>query len=258
MNDIMMTNNMNDASCGIAYLSKKQIDSFCQALVLRFDPTMIKQPHPLNIERFLTEVLGARIGYENLSCDLSVMGAYISTNTDAMPIYNPETRRAELIHVPAQTVLLDRSLMRAGKTNRRRFTLAHEAGHAIWHSAYLRMRAAEHLKESCRVCDAGDLKRRKMPGALDEGEIEQLMEYQANRSASALLMPQGAMQTLMQGKTPATHRDEMEEYIILTAATFRVSDTAARIRLKELGYIREPKPFSISVMGQKLAYACAL
>ncbi len=258
MNDSMMMNNMNDASCGIAYLSKKQIDSFCQALVLRFDPTMAKQPHPLNIERFLTEALGIRVVYENLSSDLSVMGAYISQETDAMPVYNPETKRAELIHVPAQTVLIDRSLTRAGKTNRRRFTLAHEAGHAIWHSAYLKMRTAGHQNESSRICEIGDLKRRKAPGAPDEQELDQLMEYQANRSASALLMPQAAMQTLMQGKAPAVHRDEMEEYIILTAATFRVSDTAARIRLKELGYIREPKPFSISIMGQKLAYACAL
>ena len=119
-----------DPNC-VPYLSGSYIDSFCQDLVRRFDPDVIEKGHPLNIERFITDYLGLNLEVENLSCDLSILGATVFSDTDEFPVYDVRLNEAVYRSAKEGTVFVENELRRRGLSNRYRFTLAHEAGHAI-------------------------------------------------------------------------------------------------------------------------------
>ena len=226
-----------DAAC-VPYLSDRYIDETCEELVRRFDPMAAEHLHPVNIEQFITRFMGLKLEKEYLSCDGSVLGANVIVDTDRFPVFDPVSGRAEYRSVKAGTVFADKSLTEAGRLNRYRFTLAHEAGHAIWHGMYYRalvqkgktrkafLSCAPHLTDG-RAFDRERLTR------------QQLIEYQADRSASALLMPAGAVRRLVSTMGEVRTMEDVEDRVILTAGTFRVSDKAAMIRLQNLGLLGE-------------------
>ena len=235
-----------DPSC-VPYLTDRYIDSFCQDLVRRFDPGVIENGHPLNIERFITDYLGMHLELESLSCDLSVLGATVFCDTDEMAVYDADLHEAVYRNAKEGTIFVDRELIRRGLNNRYRFTLAHEAGHAIWHGLYFKsLERAEKTPMHLLTCTSKSIKQdNELYSAYSENHLR-ILEYQANRSASALLMPASAVNRLFAARGECLTRDESEDRIILTAATFRVSDTAARIRLEQLGLIAKARRKLIS------------
>lgn len=223
-------------SAFIPYISDKYIDSVCSNLVRRFDPSVFTNPHPVNIALLMKKMLHLNIRYEHLSCDGSVLGLAVFTETDKLPVYNKGHRRAVYTHASENDVFIDMGLTECGKSNRMRFTLAHEAGHILWHKMYYQSRvlAASQTVVSCEREDIGVCPDRSMLGRLSKSD---LIEYQANRSASALLMPREAVQALFADRPAPRTEDDICDRILLTAGTFRVSDLAARFRLLELGLI---------------------
>ena len=244
-----------DPNC-VPYLSGSYIDSFCQDLVRRFDPDVIEKGHPLNIERFITDYLGLNLEVENLSCDLSILGATVFSDTDEFPVYDVRLNEAVYRSAKEGTVFVENELRRRGLSNRYRFTLAHEAGHAIWHGLYYktlsRTQRNQIIHLSCTNKNTKLSHRDPAPGRLNS---IQLMEYQANRSANSLLMPAEAVRRLKAGRGECLTRDEAEDRIIMTASVFRVSDAAARYRLEQLGLIEKPRRKIIT--AKELLARCA-
>ena len=224
-----------DKAC-IPYISDKYIDSVCSNLVRRFDKTVFTDPHPVNIEQFMRRMLGINIRYEHLSCNDSVLGLAVLLGTDRLPVYDKAKRRAVYTSAAENDVLIEKDLTAAGCSSRMRFTLAHEAGHVLWHKMYMQGRALAAKKDvlSCEREDIGVCPDRAYLGTLTR---EELVEYQANRSASALLMPREAVENLFAGRPLPRTADDVCDRILLTAGTFRVSDVAARYRLIELRLI---------------------
>ena len=136
------------------------------------------------------------------------------------------------------TVLADVSLTRAGKNNLYRFTLAHEAGHAIWHGMYYRARMrsgkASRSYLSCEKQSVLDRSDRRA-----SVKTHQLLEYQANRSAAALLMPESAVNSLISAFGERRTQDDLSDLVIYIAGACRVSDKAAAYRLRQLGLLNE-------------------
>ncbi|MBR4236170.1 MAG: ImmA/IrrE family metallo-endopeptidase [Clostridia bacterium] len=222
----------------VPYLSSAYIDSRCGELVRKFDPKAALGLRPLNIEQFITGFLGLRLEFEHLSSDHSVLGAAVFADGE-LPVYDRERGSAVYRRVREDSVFIDPFLTRAGKNNLYRFTLAHEAGHALWHGMYqrARLRAGKTIKPylSCErqnVTSAGaDTDRLS--------DRRSLLEYQANRSAAALLMPESAINKLVSSFGEYRTTDEIADLVIFIAGACRVSDKAAACRLKQLGLISE-------------------
>ena len=220
-----------DANC-VPCISNAYIDDFCNGLIRRFEPSVISKLHPVNIEQFVRQFLGLSLKIENLSSDRSILGATTFIDIDRFPVYDPEKRRAKFISAKEGTVFIDRSLTARSKNNRYRFTLAHEAGHAIWHGMYYAARVKEgECKQKSLNCES---KYARLRSAAD---CSRIIEHQADRSASALLMPRDAVYKLMEPMGECHSYDDAMDRIMYTASLFRVSEAAARIRLVNLGLV---------------------
>ncbi len=243
----------NAKAFGLDYLGKVQIDQRMDELATGFDPGLARQPHPVNIERLIIKQLGIKVVSETLSTDASVLGMYAAKAKDV----NRFEQKDGADQKSKGEILIEKRLYLPGHANRRRLTLAHLAAHAILHRDYLLSRESGNEGGNAIVkCTRQALKRHAFSGASEEPEMDAVMEYQANSAADALLMPRSAVRALFKNIRSFSRRREAEDAIILTAATFRVTEKAARRRLKELGYIQKPKEYSIIVFGQKLASAC--
>lgn len=229
-----------DPAC-VPYLSDSYIDSTCEELINRFDPQALNHLHPVNIEQFITRFLGLNLEFDHLSCNGSVLGANVVQDTDLFPVYDPESGRAVFRSALGGTVFADLSLKKAGMLNRCRFTLAHEAGHALWHGMYYRALIKEgKARRAYLSCTPAVISQSSRQSA-EKMSRHDLIERQANRTASALLMPSCAVKRLISTLGECRTKEDLEDRIIITAGTFRVSDEAARIRLEEMGLLPEIK-----------------
>ena len=232
----MYINFETDPAC-VPYLSSAFIDEFCDDLVARFDKGVARDLHPLNIDDFAVNQMGLRLVYENMSCNFSVLGAMLFEDTHLFPVYDPRRGRAEYISAKEGDVVLEKKLLEANQNDRLRYTLAHEVGHALWHGMYY-----NSLKKSGKALNGYMMCGRDNLRSISEDAARlsrrRLIEYQANRSASALLMPQSAVKKLCERLGKPETPDEKDDLVIYTAAAFRVSDFAAKIRLRELGMLQ--------------------
>ncbi|WP_290454507.1 ImmA/IrrE family metallo-endopeptidase, partial [Muribaculum intestinale] len=158
--------------------------------------------------------------------------------------------RAEYISAKARTVIVDNSLLEESQKHRYRFTLGHEGGHDIFHSAFFRydpnqMSFFGSTMAPMIQCRRDNTKMSKTnPRSWNDHDR---MEFQANRFSSAILMPKSAVELVAQ-------RHRKERSLIRSIAivhdvveTFDVSMEAATYRLKELGIVS--KDFSVPYAG---------
>ena len=205
----------------VPYLSDSYIDDFCNDLIRRFEPGVI-------IEQLVQKFLGYRLIYENLTCDGSILGATMFCNMDCFPVYDAKRRRAKYVSAREGTIYIERALTDAQNNNLYRFTLAHEAGHALWHSIYYR--TVNKLRKSNQsYLSSGTLRPRE--------KSIRILEHQADRTAAALLMPKDAVLKLISPMGACLSRSDALDRIIYTSSVFRVSDAAAKRRLTDLGLI---------------------
>ena len=231
----MYINFETDPAC-VPYLSSGFIDEFCDDLVARFDKGVASDLHPLNIDDFAVTHMGLRPVYEHMSCNFSVLGAMLFEDTERFPVYDPKHDRAEYISAKEGDVVLEKRLLDANQNDRLRYTLAHEVGHALWHGMYYKsLKKSGRAQSGYMLCGRDNL--RSISEDAARLSRRRLIEYQANRSASALLMPQSAVKRLCDRLGKPETPDERADLVIYTAAAFRVSDFAAKIRLKELGLL---------------------
>lgn len=231
----MYINFETDPAC-VPYLSSGFIDEFCDDLVTRFDKGVALDLHPLDIDEFAVRRMGLRPVYEHMSCNFSVLGAMLFEDTDSFPVYDPKRNRAEYSSAKEGDIVLEKKLLEANQNDRLRFTMAHEVGHALWHGLYY-----NSLKKCGRGVSGYMLCGRRNLLSTDESVARLsrsgLIEYQANRSASALLMPKSAVKRLYGRLGVPETPDEKDDLVIYTAAAFRVSDFAAKVRLRDLGML---------------------
>ena len=207
-----------------------------------FQPSVLTNPAPVDIESFVENYLGMTPDYQLLSHNGIYLGMTVFNDTNRVIVFSQETGRAEYISAKAHTVIIDTRLLEENQQHRYRFTLGHEGGHDIFHTGYFSydpnqtcmFDMAMTPMIQCRMdagCKKGD---RKLWTDHD------WMEWQANYFSSAILMPKCAVQ-LVANKYP---RNSLLENLVNRARlvsdvsnTFDVSTEAAVIRLKDMGYI---------------------
>ena len=237
----MYTPSFKVKSNGVPILSKEEIDGIGEQYVKAFCPEVLSHPAPVDIESFVENYLGITPDYQYLSSNGIYLGMTVFNDTNMVPIFDPGTGRAEYISAKARTIIIDKRLLEESQQHRYRFTLGHEAGHDIFHSAFFGynpdqlplfdMGTAPMIQ--CRT-DCGSTSK-KTPKFWDDHDW---MEWHANRLASAVLMPRSAVERLVEG-VRSERRDSIRRATMVFSVmeAFDVSFEAAMYRLKDLGFI---------------------
>lgn len=132
----------------------------------------------VDIEDFVSSYLGLTVRYEAIAeSDVGKIG-FISDGRTSIWVNREEGPVQEVFD--ADTIVIDRYLLNENEMSRKRFTIAHEAGHYLLRKFNPAGTSAEFCWEydSERTYEAEDL----------SGRLN-LLEWQANNLAAALLMP---------------------------------------------------------------------
>ncbi len=227
---------------GVPVLSKEEIEIIAHKYVREFQPDALVVPQALQMEEFIECYLGMVPDYQYLSHNGVYLGMTVFNDTDFVPVFSTETGRAEYIHADARTVIVDRRLIEDPKQEHRyRFTLGHEAGHDIFHTAYFAydpfqtclFEDAHPPMIQCRI-DAGKANKKDPRYWTDTDS----MEWQANYFSSAILMPSDAVKIVHARNAGNDPIYQNFQTITDMASTFNVSPEAALYRLRELKHIR--------------------
>lgn len=121
-------------SNGVPILSHKDIESDAEMFIRDFDPDVLNNPKEVNIEEFAEFYLGLTPEYNNLThCGL-ILGRMVFNDSNKVPVYDADAKRAEYIFAGRGTVMIDNTLL----TDEHRFrsTMGHESGHWIYQQSY--------------------------------------------------------------------------------------------------------------------------
>ena len=111
------------------YYTNEEIDEIGEGLIRKYNYQAFIQCDPTNIEGFITDHLNYRIVYDKLATkDLGKM-AFLADGKETILVWR-DGKRIEVLP-PERMILVDDFLRQDKNNTRRRFVLAHEAGHII-------------------------------------------------------------------------------------------------------------------------------
>ena len=216
------------------YISRAEADELCDELIRQF---MGDTDHELcvDIDCFVTHYLRCPVVYENFAEDDPDKIGFASDGVQPLRV-RTNGRTLEQVY-PQRTIVLDRVLLNPGEEYRRRFTIAHEAGHIIASRMDPNVHAGFHrVHDECRLYTAEELRQRL-----------NIAEWQANVIADALLMPRfivkDALVQFNGGRRLPVYGSNIfaiREKVILQkmAKSLGVSHTALIIRLRDLDALK--------------------
>ena len=99
----MYTPSLRVKNNGVPILSKAEIDAIGERFVQDFQPEVLTNPSPVDIEGFIEFYLGMTPDYQYLSHNGVYLGMTVFNDTNKVPVFDPATNRAEyilsLIHI---------------------------------------------------------------------------------------------------------------------------------------------------------------
>ena len=132
----------------------------------------------IDIEGFVTEYLGLKIVYENIAERDRTKIGFLSDGKTPLKVYRNNEPLAVVF--PVNTVVIDRYLLRNSESSRRRFTLAHEAAHAV---------LKVHVPDQMGACYKSEYNSDADYCKEDYERIFSINESFTDRLAAAILMP---------------------------------------------------------------------
>lgn len=98
-------------SNGVPILSHEDIESDAEMFIRDFDPDVLNNPKEVNIEEFAEFYLGLTPEYNNLThCGL-ILGRMVFNDSNKVPVYDADAKRAEYIFAGRGTVMIDNTLL---------------------------------------------------------------------------------------------------------------------------------------------------
>lgn len=241
-------------SNGVPILSHEDIELDAEMFIRDFDPEALRNPKEVNIEEFAEFYLGLTPEYNNLThCGL-ILGRMVFNDSNKVPVYDAEAKRAEYIFARRGTVMIDNTLL----TDEHRFrsTMGHESGHWIYQQSYFyrdpnQLALFDNLEQTSTACRKTDIEGGE--GAQSNGRKplcsdHDWLEHQAKYFSAAILMPRSTMRQVCGNiELRKRLREEFPGYELGTLATavaeiFNVSSESAKIRIKQLGLDFEKSP----------------
>lgn len=236
---------------GVPILGNAEIDFHAEAFLRDYNPSLLTNPQPINIEELAEYYLGLTMEYDYLSHNGFIWGRMVFNDTGRIPVYLPDEGRADYIPAKRGTVIIDNTLLDDDNEYRLRSTVGHECGHWVFHSSYYTFDPNQlslfdmdgMAATACRKQDIeGDVEgRRRLESDQD------WLEHHAKYFSAAILMPKTMFVKVVdeletRSKIPkecwAFRDDYLANYL---SETFNVSPTSAKIRLKQLGLSVEDK-----------------
>ena len=101
----MYTPSLRVKNNGVPILSKAEIDAIGERFVQDFQPEVLTNPSPVDIEGFIEFYLGMTPDYQYLSHNGVYLGMTVFNDTNKVPVFDPATNRAEYISAKARTVI---------------------------------------------------------------------------------------------------------------------------------------------------------
>ena len=216
---------------GVPLLSDRDIERDAAALIRDFNPSLLSDPAPVDIERFAESYMQLSIDFNWLSHNQTLLGRMVFCDT-IIPVYDPYAKRAEDFPVHARTMIIDNSLIE--KEALLRSTIAHECGHAIYHRSFYGCQKTQNA--ACTVSDI-----RIQTDARQLTTDHDWLEHHAKRFSAAILMPYPAVRCAC--RSYADHlqlwyknEPQLWNRMIINrlASVFKVSFAAAQIRMNQL------------------------
>lgn len=132
-----LANSLRYKKDNVPVLKVVEISEIAKTIIRDYDNSLLTNPGPLNVDDFVEFYLGYDIEEVYLSNDLCYYGRCVFYDEEVIPIYLPDEGKHDYIWDRSETILIDAQLSEnPTKENLRRFTLMHEAGHAILHPRY--------------------------------------------------------------------------------------------------------------------------
>lgn len=205
------------------YLEDREIEQTCAGELMEFD-LLPSVPEPIRIDRFIEKRFGVTIEYDDLGPGVLGYTQFAKSGVKA--------------------VVVSRSLDEEGTRpaeRRVRSTLAHEAGHGIFHAHLFYETGASPLFPEGMGAKPRVLCRDEGTGST-RGYRGQWWEWQANRAIGALLLPKGLVTTALQpflgavglfgnAVLPAGQR---RVAVLHVAEVFDVNPVVSQFRLEEM------------------------
>lgn len=227
----------------LEYLADQHTEAFS-----RYDG---KEDPGFSAWKFAAYYLGKTVKFEWLSNNGSVLGLSSFSAGTRIPIYLPEENGIEWQILGPNTILLSKLFEDAFlDPGRARFTLMHECAHQLLHQPYFQKKAAAGDRTAVAYSVQRDGDQTLLEERKTWNDYEHI-EWQANYLASALLMPEKRINTVLEkkGYKDAYFEQVMAGYsetsayhqlINRLANAFRVSAPVARIRLEKRGFEHLP------------------
>ena len=231
---------------GVPILSHEDIEFYAEQFIREYEPGILKNPKPVDVEGFTEFYLGLTPEYNNLThCGL-ILGRMVFNDSRKVPIYDAQNRVADYISAERGTVMVDNLLL--NDEHRLRSTMGHEAGHWIFHQPYFyvdpfQMTLFDTFDKTSTACRKFDIE----GGDCSEGTRRTLvtdhdwLEHQAKYFSAALLMPREAMKVAcgnpqmrvgIMREFPGYEENVLAEHV---SDIFNVSVESAKIRIRQLG-----------------------
>ena len=228
---------------GVPILSADQINKMADQLVREAQPELyFSQLDSVNLSKIMKRLNGWHFAGRYLSRSGGLLG--LACFQGGTLVITDETRtETSTLEVPPHSILVDRALFQKENERVFRFTLAHEMGHALLHERFAsspkNMEAYKDQGNQRRLEDREDCfgirEKRDLQTSYD------WIEWQANAFASALLMPKTLIRQtrnlVFSERVP--YMEFINELCITVMDVFKVSQSAAFYRLKEMEYVPE-------------------
>lgn len=232
---------------GVPILSKDQMERIAEKYIQDFIPEMLVNCMPLPADDFCEGYQKMSVDFPYLSNNGCYLGMAVFGDRTQVRLFDPETQTIRYTLYDARSILVDRSLLEESKEEKLCFTMMHECSHQILHANYFRRQSALDGMQLI-LCREETVDKNITKPYTEWTDLDR-MEWQANYLASALLMPMASVKDCMDACQIREYyenrvQDGMYEGTAFTKAAmelvlaFRVSLTAAKIRLLSLGFTR--------------------
>lgn len=193
------------------YYRDQVLETIARRAIKAHNPELLSSPRAIPIEEIIG-TLGLEIDYQYIRNNGRILGETVFDDT-LIPVYDKDGGQYALISVKRGTIIIDAGLLAPRRIGRLRFTLAHELGHWLIHQDIY-----TGSGESAAMTDK----------PMKSSEADTVIERQADRLASYLLMPSG------QVKMAFNHNRNRTDCVDMLAELFGVSRQAMDYRLRDL------------------------
>lgn len=236
---------------GIPIMSNSEIDAHAEQFLKEYNPSVLKNPQPIDMEDFAEYYLNLALDYVYLSHCGFILGRMVFQEVERVPVYLPKEGCADYLFARRGTLLIDNTLLNDWKEYRLRSTIGHECGHWLFHSDYytnVDHRSYNIYKSQPELtgCQKTDIEgseertgRRKLLTDQD------WLEHHAKYFSAAILMPKTPFLVAVSDLLENSQQDTTALAESLSEI-FQVSPSSVNIRLAQLG-LRE----QVSQVGGK-------